>query len=54
LVDPTRRAAERGAVPIDFRFALEREGEVELLFGPGPQGRDTRDWIWIRGPLVIE
>ncbi|MFI5335791.1 MAG: hypothetical protein ACHQ5A_03355, partial [Opitutales bacterium] len=54
LVDPAGRAADRGPVPLEFPFTLEQDGEVELFFGPGPQGRDTRDWIWIRGPLEID
>lgn len=54
VVNPTANPGDRGPVPIEFRFSLEQDGEVELMFGPGPAGRDTRDWIWIRGPLVIE
>ena len=54
LVDPTSIPTDRGPVPIEFPVTLEQDGELELWFGPGPQGRDTRDWIWIRGPLVID
>jgi hypothetical protein len=54
VVNPTANPGDRGPVPIEFRFSLEQDAEVELMLGPGPAGRDTRDWIWIRGPLVIE
>lgn len=53
-VDPVRNAADRGPVTLAMPFRLAHDGEVELDFGAGPQGRDTRDWIWIRGPLVFE
>ena len=53
LVDPLGRRSDRGIVPIEYEFTMEQEGEVELMFGPGPQGKDTHDWIWIRGPLQI-
>lgn len=54
VIDPTADATERGPVPVEFRFQLPADGEIELLVGPGPAGRDTRDWAWLRGPLVIE
>jgi hypothetical protein len=53
-VNPTANPAERGVVPIEVRFSLEADGEVELVFGPGPHNQDTRDWIYIRGPLRID
>ena len=53
-LDPVRHPADREKVPMHFSFTLERDGEVELLIDPGPNGRDTRDWIWLRGPLVID
>ncbi|HVU15790.1 MAG TPA: hypothetical protein VHD32_02610 [Candidatus Didemnitutus sp.] len=54
IVNPTATIAERGLVPIEARFSLEDEGEVELVFGPGPNNQDTRDWIYIRGPLRFD
>jgi hypothetical protein len=53
VIDPVQRAADRGEVPVRVRFALAAAGEVEVVVGPGPSGRDTRDWVWLRGPLVI-
>ncbi|MCF7689143.1 MAG: glycosyltransferase family 39 protein [Cephaloticoccus sp.] len=54
LIDPTNREVDRGPVPIEFLFSLERDSDVELMLGPGPSGRDTRDWAWLRGPVTIE
>jgi hypothetical protein len=54
LLDPTRVPGDRGDQPIEVTFTLARAAAVDLFIGPGPQGRDTRDWIWLRGPLVIE
>lgn len=52
--NPRTNAGDRGALrPLEFAFTLEQAGEVELYFGPGPAGRDTRDWIQL-GPLTIE
>lgn len=52
--DPRRHREDRGAGrPLEFTFTLPAAGEVELFFGPGPSGRDTRDWIQL-GPLTIE
>ncbi len=45
LLDPRDHPADRGYQPIRIKFVLEREGDVQLFFGPGPNGRDTRDWI---------
>jgi hypothetical protein len=53
LLDPVNNHTDRGPQPLEIRFTLERPGEVELFFGPGPNGRDTRDWITM-GRLVIE
>lgn len=53
-VDPVGNPSQRGPVPIRFSFELEADAEVELTIGPGPRGHDTRDWVWLRGPLVIE
>jgi hypothetical protein len=54
LIDPAGRPADRGPVPVEFHFSLEQDGEVEVLIGPGSNDSDRRDWIWLRGPLVIE
>lgn len=53
LLDPARNQGDRGPQPLAITFALQEPGEVELFFGPGPNGRDTRDWITM-GELVIE
>lgn len=52
LLDPRANSMDRGEQPIGIDFVLGQPGEVELSFGPGPQGRDTRDWLSI-GPLTI-
>ena len=52
-VDPRHRAADRGRTPLRIEFTLLQAGEVELLVGPGPAGRNTRDWVAL-GRLVIE
>lgn len=52
--DPRRNREDRGNLRLlEFTFTLESAGEVELFFGPGPAGKDTRDWIEL-GPLKIE
>jgi hypothetical protein len=52
--DPRRNREDRGNMrPLEFKFTLATAGEVELFFGPGPAGKDTRDWIEL-GPLKIE
>lgn len=52
--DPRHQREDRGSMrPLEFTFTLETAGEVELFFGPGPAGRDTRDWIEL-GPLTID
>lgn len=53
-IDPGSRQSDRGFVELEMRFRVEQEGEIELLIGPGRAGRDTRDWVWLRGPLTIE
>ncbi|MCW5549157.1 MAG: hypothetical protein KIT44_09355 [Opitutaceae bacterium] len=51
--NPRANREDRGTLrPLEFRFHLPEAGEVELFFGPGPAGRDTRDWIQL-GPLQI-
>jgi hypothetical protein len=52
--NPRRNPEDRGTLrPLEFTFTLEQAGEVELFFGPGPAGKDTRDWIQL-GPLKFE
>lgn len=52
--DPRHNLDDRGERrPLEFSFALEQAGEVELALLPGPAGNLTRDWIKL-GPLVIE
>lgn len=52
--NPRVNPDDRGTLrPLEFRFTLEQAGEVELFFGPGRAGKDTRDWIQL-GPLKIE
>ena len=53
LLDPVNKHADRGPQPLEIKFTLAQAGEVELFFGPGPNGKDTRDWITM-GELVIE
>jgi hypothetical protein len=52
--DPRHNREDRGNLrPLEFSFTLPEAGEVELFFGPGPAGKDTRDWIQL-GPLKID
>lgn len=52
--DPRNNRGDRGTLrPLEFSFTLPSAGEVELYLGPGPAGRDTRDWIQL-GPLKID
>jgi hypothetical protein len=52
--DPRHNREDRGNLrPLEFTFTLEAAGEVELFFGPGPAGKDTRDWVEL-GPVRIE
>lgn len=52
--DPRNRREDRGERrPLEFTFELAAAGEVELFFGPGPNGRNTCDWVQL-GPLTIE
>jgi hypothetical protein len=54
LFDPARNPTDRGDNrTVEIPFTLRYPGEVELEFNPGPNGRDTRDWIQL-GPLKIE
>lgn len=54
LFDPKNNAEDRGNQrSLEMDFTLINPGEVELFFGPGPSGRDTRDWIEM-GPLRFD
>ena len=54
LFDPVNNPGDRGNQrPLEMKFVLHNPGEVELFFGPGSAGRDTRDWIEM-GPLRFE
>jgi len=53
MLEPYATKEDRGWVPLTLEFTLTKPAEVELFFGPGPQGNATRDWICV-GPLVIE
>ncbi|MEO6874088.1 MAG: hypothetical protein ABI222_04635 [Opitutaceae bacterium] len=52
LIDPRHHVADRGRKPVRMEFTLPQAGEVELFVGPGPQGRDTRDWVKIGRVLI--
>ncbi|MBA4135761.1 MAG: hypothetical protein C0518_00430 [Opitutus sp.] len=54
FIDPVNEPGDRGARSVHFIFEIAEDAEIELVVGPGPQGRDTRDWIWLRGPLTID
>ncbi len=52
--DPRHNREDRGNQRLlEFTFNLPAAGEVELYFGPGASGKDTRDWIQM-GPLKID
>lgn len=52
--NPRTIREDRGELrPLEFVFSLERAGEVELDFTPGPESNLTRDWIEL-GPLQID
>jgi hypothetical protein len=54
MFNPRTNPSDRGVQrPLEFAFELAEAGEVELYFGPGPRGKDTRDWI-VLGALKIE
>ncbi len=53
LIDPARNAADREPQPIDLRFTLPAETELEISFGPGPARRTNRDWVYL-GRLRID
>lgn len=52
LLNPKIRSEDRGDKPMTIEFDLAEAGEIELFIGPGPQGRDTRDWVML-GALTI-
>jgi 4-amino-4-deoxy-L-arabinose transferase-like glycosyltransferase len=51
-IDPVHQPEDRAIRPLVFEFELEQAGEVEFRIGPGPNGRDNRDWVAL-GPLTI-
>lgn len=53
LINPALVTSDRGLVTVDISFDVPADTEVELYVGPGPEGRDTRDWAFI-GPLNID
>ena len=53
LINPRDNEADRRPSLLEIPFDLTQAGEVELLFGPGPAGRDTHDSISM-GRLDIE
>ena len=53
IMDPRHHVEDRGRKPLRIEFDLPQAGEVELFIGPGPSGRNTRDWV-VLGRLVIE
>jgi hypothetical protein len=53
VIDPRDHPADRGVQILTATFTLSEPTEVELLVGPGPNGRDTRDWVWL-GRVVFD
>ncbi len=53
VLDPGRRESDRRRLMIRVAFTLAAPAEVELFVGPGPAGRDTRDWV-VLGPTRFE
>jgi len=53
LIDPRRNESDRGVLPLQADFTMDRAGEVELFFGPGPAGNNTCDWVKLNR-LVID
>jgi hypothetical protein len=53
FLNPREQAADRGPQVITVDFTLEKPGEVELLIGPGPSGRNARDWALL-GPVKFD
>lgn len=54
IFNPRKQREDRGNQrPLEISFALAQAGEVELFFGPGPSGRDTKDWI-VLGPVRFD
>lgn len=52
-LNPVRRVSDRGRLVLAVPFSLAEAGEVELFIGPGPGGRDARDWVAL-DRLVIQ
>jgi hypothetical protein len=53
LMDPRHREEDRGRKLLRIEFTLPHAAEVELFIGPGPSGRNTRDWV-VLGRLAID
>jgi len=54
IFNPRKQREDRGNQrPLEISFTLAQPGEVELFVGPGPSGRDTKDWI-VLGPLRFD
>lgn len=53
VIDPRARLSERSNLRLHMPFALAAPAEVELFIGPGPAGRDSRDWVTL-GRIRIE
>ncbi len=53
LLDPAKNPGDRGVQTIDLPFELTHAAQLDLCFGPGPQGNDRYDWISL-GRVTIE
>ena len=51
-LNPAVNQPDRGPQVITIDFTLAQAGEIELSIGPGPNGRNGRDWALL-GPLRI-
>jgi len=52
-LEPAAVAGTGGELPVDLRFRLEVEGEIEITIDPGARGQDMRDWVSLRGPVTL-
>jgi hypothetical protein len=52
LVNPRDNRDDRGWVPIDWKFTLAKDAEVEIEIGPGPAESLTRDWAVLRSITI--
>ena len=51
-LDPVNRPADCGLLPVDVAFDVPPGADVELVVGPGKDGRTNRDWVYL-GPVTI-